>query len=127
MAIVESGKDCPDFMKSEVYGTIGFYQGNKNRGYVHILTHEPDKDTGKPNHQDMLKDGNIPNTLAFGGYYPDGRDVVVKHGNKYVVLAQGRSGWYIRTAYIDYTGVKARLFPPTRHKVENKKDGGDAF
>jgi hypothetical protein len=31
------------------------------------------------------------------------------------------------TAYIDYTGEKARLFPPTRHKVENKKDDGGAF
>ena len=43
------------------------------------------------------------------------------------LLAQGGSGWYIRTAYIDYTGEKARLFPPTRHKVENKKDDGGAF
>ena len=101
MAAVSAGADCPDFMRSEKLGRIGFYQGSDSEGYRHIL-----KRAGEdPGHAEMLKGANIPETLAYGKYYRDtykGTSAwsVVGSGGKCVVLGEDGDGVKIVTAYI---------------------------
>lgn len=116
MSIVESGSDCREFMRSQKLGRIAFYQGNDSEGYLHIKSN-PD-----PNHQVMLKDGNIPNTLAYGKYYTDtyqdksGWSVV--NGDKCVFLGKDGDGVKIITAYVSKS--KAAVFA-RRAAIENKE------
>lgn len=116
MSIVENGSDCLNFMQSQKLGRIAFYQGNDSEGYLHI------KNNPDPNHQVMLKDGNIPNTLAYGKYYTDtyqdksGWSVV--NGDKCVFLGKDGDGVKIITAYVSKS--KAAVFA-RRAAIENKE------
>lgn len=116
MSSVEGGSDCRDFMRSQKLGRIAFYQGNDKEGYLHI------KNNPDPNHQAMLKDGNIPNTLAYGKYYKDtyqkfsGWSVV--NGDKCVFLGKDGDGVKIITAYV--SSAKAAAFK-RRTAIENKE------
>ena len=116
MATVTGGSDCPDFMRSEKLGRIGFYQGNENEGYLHIKNN-PDAD-----HQAMLQGDAIPNTLAYGKYYRDvykgsaGWSVVL--GDKCVFLGSDGDGVKIVTAYVSKT--KAAVFSRLT-AIENKE------
>ena len=116
MSSVESGSDCLNFMQSQKLGRIAFYQGNDSEGYLHI------KNNPDPNHQVMLKDGNIPNTLAYGKYYKDtyqdkcGWSVV--NGDKCVFLGKDGDGVKIVTAYVSKS--KAAVFA-RRAAIENKE------
>ena len=117
MAKVESGGDCKNFMRSQKLNRIAFYQGNDEEGYLHI------KNNPDPNHQEMLKDGNIPNTLAYGKFYEDtyqkfsGWSVV--NGDKCVFLGKdGEDGVKIITAYVSKT--KAAVFS-RRVALENEE------
>ena len=116
MSSVEGGSDCRDFMRSQKLGRIAFYQGNDEEGYLHI------KNNPDPNHQVMLKDGNIPNTLAYGKYYKDtyqdksGWSVV--NGDKCVFLGKDGDGVKIITAYVSKS--KAAVFA-RRAAIENKE------
>lgn len=116
MSTVENGSDCLNFMRSQKLGRIAFYQGNDSEGYLHI------KNNPDPNHQVMLKDGNIPNTLAYGKYYNDtyqdksGWSVV--NGDKCVFLGKDGDGVKIITAYVSKS--KAAVFA-RRAAIENKE------
>lgn len=116
MSAVENGSDCLNFMRSQKLGRIAFYQGNDSEGYLHI------KNNPDPNHQVMLKDGNIPNTLAYGKYYNDtyqdksGWSVV--NGDKCVFLGKDGDGVKIITAYVSKS--KAAVFA-RRAAIENKE------
>lgn len=116
MSTVENGSDCLNFMRSQKLGRISFYQGNDSEGYLHI------KNNPDPNHQVMLKDGNIPNTLAYGKYYNDtyqdksGWSVV--NGDKCVFLGKDGDGVKIITAYVSKS--KAAVFA-RRAAIENKE------
>lgn len=116
MATVTNGTDCPDFMRSEKLGRIAFYQGNEDEGYLHIKNN-PDAD-----HQAMLQDDAIPNTLAYGKYYRDvykgtaGWSVVL--GDKCVFLGSDGDGVKIITAYVSKS--KAAVFAG-RVAIENKE------
>ena len=117
MAKVENGQDCRNFMRSQKLNRIAFYQGNDDEGYLHI------KNNPDPNHQEMLKDGNIPNTLAYGKFYEDtyqkfsGWSVV--NGDKCVFLGKdGDDGAKIITAYVSKT--KAAVFS-RRVALENEE------
>jgi len=117
MSTVENGGDCHEFMRSEKLGRIAFYQGNDEEGYLHI------KNNPDPNHQVMLKDGNIPNTLAYGKYYKDtyqnlsGWSVV--NGDKCVFLGNDGDGVKIISAYASST--KAAVFKG-RVALENEEE-----
>ena len=116
MAKVENGEDCTNFMRSQKLNRIAFYQGNDDEGYLHI------KNNPDPNHQEMLKDGNIPNTLAYGKFYEDtyqkfsGWSVV--NGDKCVFLGKDGDGVKIITAYVSKT--KAAVFS-RRVALENEE------
>ena len=116
MATVTGGSDCPDFMRSEKLGRIGFYQGNENEGYLHIKNN-PDAD-----HQAMLQGDAIPSTLAYGKYYRDvykgsaGWSVVL--GDKCVFLGSDGDGVKIVTAYV--SKAKAAVFSRLT-AIENKE------
>lgn len=116
MSTVEGGSDCLNFMRSQKLGRIAFYQGNDEEGYLHI------KNNPDPDHQVMLKDGNIPNTLAYGKYYVDtyqdksGWSVV--NGDKCVFLGKDGDGVKIITAYVSKS--KAAVFA-RRAAIENKE------
>lgn len=116
MATVSGGADCKDFMQSAKLGRIAFYQGNENEGYLHIKNN-PDAD-----HQAMLQNDAIPNTLAYGKYYRDvyqgtaGWSVVL--GDKCVFLGSDGDGVKIITAYVSKS--KAAVFAG-RVAIENKE------
>lgn len=116
MAIVESGRDCPEFMRSRKLGNIAFYQGNEKEGYLHI------KNNPDPGHQAMLRDNNIPKTLAYGKYYEDVYKnkvgITVMLGDKCVHLSEDGDGVKITTAYISKN--KAVVFR-TRTAFENSE------
>ena len=115
MSTVESGADCHEFMQSHMLGRIAFYQGNNSEGYLHI------KNNPDPDHQVMLKDGNIPNTLAYGKYYADTYQDksgwIVVNGDKCVFLGKDGDGVKIITAYVSKS--KAAIFA-RRAAIENK-------
>ena len=116
MATVEAGKDCPHFMQSKKLGNIALYQGDENSGYVHI------KNNPAENHQVMLRDNNIPQTLAYGKYYPDKGGWMVVNGSKCVMLGKdGNRGVKIVTAY--ESASKAAEFTRRGGQIENSCAG----
>lgn len=114
---IAAGNDCPNFMQSQKLGNIAFYQGNESEGYLHIKNN-PDK-----NHQLMLQDGRIPDTLAYGKYYEDSyklhRGWSVVLGDQCVFLGSDGDGVKIITAYISKT--KAAVFA-RRAAIENRQE-----
>lgn len=117
MSKLEAGEDCPNFMESKKLGNIAFYQGNDREGYLHI------KNNPDPDHQAMLKDNNIPNTLAYGKYYPDGGGWMVVEGDKCVALGKdGNKGAKIVTAYV--SKGKSAYFRRMGGQIENRCAGG---
>lgn len=113
MQKIATGLDCPNFMQSQKLGNIAFYQD----AFLHIKNN-PDE-----NHQIMLRDGNIPNTLAYGKYYEDvfmGKaGFVAVNGDKMVFLGRDGAGVRIVTAYASKT--KAAVFTG-RAAIENRED-----
>ena len=113
MADVKGGKDCPDFMpgvhtKTFSVDHVAFHQGDNESGYVHIKTHKENRKTENRNHQAMLEDGKIPNTLAYGTWFEEGGGYVAISRDRRVVMGKEGKGAFIISAYEEAEEENAR-------------------
>lgn len=104
MPDVLSGKDVrnfmPGFKNSKIsYDHIAFYQGDSESGFIHIRDHAPDIITGELNHQAMLQGNKIPETIARGTWYDDGKGIRVVYNDRLVILGKDGNGLRILSAY----------------------------
>ena len=104
MSDVLAGKDVrnfmPGFQNSKIkYDHIAFYQGDSESGYLHIKNHAANILTGELNHQAMLVGDKIPETIARGTWYDDGKGIRVVHNDRLVILGKDGDGLRILSAY----------------------------
>lgn len=126
MQNVLAGEDVTNFMpgfkNARVnYSHIAFYQGDSSSGYLHIKNHEPDRD-GALNHQAMLQGGKIPETIAKGTWYDDGKGIRIVYNDQLVILGKDNSGLRVLSAYVSSEKARSTRSDSRLVRLMNEKE-----